>query len=90
MMESTSQVEASQREVTVPHEGDPASALLTTHGIFSTNSGSSPRCLLDDCLDLWGLEEAIWYKQQSVECMCGEILILVPLQVHYNVRDYVE
>ena len=57
---------------------DPVSALPTTPGIFSTNSSSSPRCLLDVCLDLWGFEEAIGCKQQSVECMCGEILILVP------------
>ena len=34
--------------------------------------------LLYVCLNLCGFEEAIWCKQQSVECMCGEILILVP------------
>ena len=34
--------------------------------------------LLDVYLNLWGFEEAIGCKQQSVECMCGEILILVP------------
>ena len=35
-------------------------------------------CLLDVRLDLWGLEEAIWCKQQSVECVCDAIIILVP------------
>ena len=58
--------------------GDPVSGLPTTPGIFSTNSSSSPHCLLDACLDLWVFEEAIGCKQQSVECMCREILILVP------------
>ena len=32
-------------------------------------------------LGLWGFEEAIRCKQQCVECMCGEILILVALLV---------
>ena len=40
---------------------DPVSALPTTPGIFSTNSSSSSRCLLDVCLDLWGFEEVVRY-----------------------------
>ena len=53
--------------------GDP-----TTPGVFSNNSSSSPRCRLDVCFILCGFEEAIGCKQQSIECMCREILILVP------------
>ena len=52
------EVEASRREARVPREGDPVSALPTTPCVSST-SGSSPFCLLDVRLVLWGLWEAI-------------------------------
>ena len=48
-----------------PREWDPVLALPITPGIFSTN-GSSPCCLLNGCLDLWGLEEAIWCKHTLI------------------------
>ena len=54
----SSEVEASLREARVPREGDPVSALPTTPCVSST-SGSSPFCLLDVRLVLWGLWEAI-------------------------------
>ena len=52
-------VEASRREARVPREGDPVSALPTTPRVTPT-SGSSPCCLLDVRLILWGLWEAIF------------------------------
>ena len=52
-------VEASRREARVLREGDPVSALPTTPCVSST-SGSSPCCLLDVRLVLWGLWEAIF------------------------------
>ena len=54
------EVEPSRKEARVPCEGDPVSVLLTTPGVSSTLSGSSPRALLDVRLVLWGLKEAIF------------------------------
>ena len=57
-------VEASRREARVPHEGDPVSALPTTPCVSST-SDSSPCCLLDVRLVLWGLWEAIFANNSA-------------------------
>ena len=53
------ELEASRREARVPREGDPVSALPTTPCVTPTR-GSSPCCLLDVRLILWGLWEAIF------------------------------
>ena len=62
------EVEASRREARVPREGDPVSALPTTPCVSST-SGSSPFCLLDVRLVLWGLWEAI-FENNSLLSAC--------------------
>ena len=54
-------------------EGDLVSALPTTSGISSTLSGSSPRCLLDVRLVLWGLKEAIFANNSLLNaCVMSE------------------